>query len=59
MEKDELGKDHLTKGLIGKKPIWQEDQVVNGQIGKGPNTTVEDEMAKDEIGEDKVVWYRF
>ena len=34
MEKDELGKDHLTKGLIGKRPIWQEDQVVNGQIGK-------------------------
>ena len=37
MEKDEMGMDYLTEGLIGKWPIWQEDQVVNGQIGKGPN----------------------
>ena len=37
MEKDELGKDHLTKGLTGKGPIWQEDQLINGRIGKGPN----------------------
>ena len=39
MEKDELGKDHLTKGLIRKRPIWKEDLVVNSQIGKGPNAS--------------------
>ena len=37
MEKDEMGMDYLTESLSGKWPIWQEDQVVNGQIGKGPN----------------------
>ena len=55
MEKDELGNEHPTKVLTGKGPIWQEDQLINGRIGKGP--IARGRKKKDEMGEDEVAWY--
>ena len=32
-----MADDEVTRGLNDKRTIWQEDQVVNGRNGKGPN----------------------
>ena len=55
MEKNELGKDHLTKGLTGKsqyekRNTWSMAKLVKDQM-------LEDKMAKDKMGEDEVAWY--
>ena len=47
MEKDDLDNDHLTKGIIVKWLIWQEDEVVDGRNGKGSNATGCSEYGQD------------
>ena len=37
MAQDEMGEYEVVRGLNNKRTIWQEDQVVNGRNGKGPN----------------------
>ena len=57
MEKDEMGMDYLTEGLMengqyDKRTKWSMAKLVKDQM-------LEDEMAKDETVEDEVAWYPF